>query len=218
MLDHVQNIRSGSQRPMWRAAAGWHIECSAMASSVIGARLDIHTGGEDLRFPHHDNELAQAEARRPAPHHLCLQLRWCKHTANSITVCTAVCSCAGTECRLACMAAWEHLLQPAPSTCRSPCSTSAVLRRALRLGPSPRTCECLILEVAGVLRGPQRGPCRVLMQWRQCGGRRSRGRRGWRALGQFLAALGAPVHRGAQNVQGAEKLHHHTVRCAAPQN
>lgn len=33
-----------------------------MASSVIGAHIDIHTGGEDLRFPHHDNELAQAEA------------------------------------------------------------------------------------------------------------------------------------------------------------
>lgn len=41
---------------------GWHIECSAMASSIVGAKLDIHTGGEDLRFPHHDNELAQAEA------------------------------------------------------------------------------------------------------------------------------------------------------------
>ena len=33
-----------------------------MASSIMGAKLDIHTGGEDLRFPHHDNELAQAEA------------------------------------------------------------------------------------------------------------------------------------------------------------
>ena len=42
--------------------AGWHIECSAMASNIVGQTLDIHTGGEDLRFPHHDNELAQAEA------------------------------------------------------------------------------------------------------------------------------------------------------------
>jgi cysteinyl-tRNA synthetase len=41
---------------------GWHIECSAMASAVVGGRLDIHSGGEDLKFPHHDNELAQAEA------------------------------------------------------------------------------------------------------------------------------------------------------------
>ena len=48
----------GCHRP-----AGWHIECSAMASEVLGPRLDIHTGGEDLRFPHHDNELAQVSRR-----------------------------------------------------------------------------------------------------------------------------------------------------------
>lgn len=41
---------------------GWHIECSAMASSVFGEMVDIHGGGIDLRFPHHDNEIAQAEA------------------------------------------------------------------------------------------------------------------------------------------------------------
>lgn len=40
---------------------GWHIECSVMASSILGESLDIHTGGVDLKFPHHDNELAQAE-------------------------------------------------------------------------------------------------------------------------------------------------------------
>lgn len=41
---------------------GWHIECSAMASDVVGSSMDIHTGGVDLKFPHHDNELAQSEA------------------------------------------------------------------------------------------------------------------------------------------------------------
>lgn len=41
---------------------GWHIECSAMASTILGFPLDIHSGGIDLRFPHHDNELAQSEA------------------------------------------------------------------------------------------------------------------------------------------------------------
>jgi cysteinyl-tRNA synthetase len=41
---------------------GWHIECSAMASDALGREVDIHTGGEDLKFPHHDNELAQSEA------------------------------------------------------------------------------------------------------------------------------------------------------------
>lgn len=41
---------------------GWHIECSAMAGDVLGDSLDIHAGGCDLKFPHHDNELAQSEA------------------------------------------------------------------------------------------------------------------------------------------------------------
>ena len=41
---------------------GWHIECSAMATDVLGDNIDIHSGGEDLKFPHHDNELAQSEA------------------------------------------------------------------------------------------------------------------------------------------------------------
>lgn len=41
---------------------GWHIECSAMASDILGERIDIHSGGIDLCFPHHDNELAQSEA------------------------------------------------------------------------------------------------------------------------------------------------------------
>ena len=41
---------------------GWHIECSAMATKYLGASFDIHGGGLDLRFPHHENELAQSEA------------------------------------------------------------------------------------------------------------------------------------------------------------
>ena len=41
---------------------GWHIECSAMAISALGETLDIHTGGQDLIFPHHTNEIAQSEA------------------------------------------------------------------------------------------------------------------------------------------------------------
>ncbi|GAQ85783.1 Cysteinyl-tRNA synthetase [Klebsormidium nitens] len=48
--------------PWGQGRPGWHIECSAMASDVIGDTVDIHTGGFDLKFPHHENELAQAEA------------------------------------------------------------------------------------------------------------------------------------------------------------
>jgi len=48
--------------PWGAGRPGWHIECSVMASEVLGSTLDIHSGGEDLRFPHHDNEIAQSEA------------------------------------------------------------------------------------------------------------------------------------------------------------
>ena len=48
--------------PWGNGRPGWHIECSVMASSVLGKSIDIHTGGYDLKFPHHDNELAQSEA------------------------------------------------------------------------------------------------------------------------------------------------------------
>ncbi|KAL8697568.1 MAG: hypothetical protein Q9224_002245 [Gallowayella concinna] len=58
---------SKSGEPSWPSPwgagrPGWHIECSAMASDVLGSRIDIHSGGIDLAFPHHDNELAQSEA------------------------------------------------------------------------------------------------------------------------------------------------------------
>lgn len=42
--------------------AGWHIECSAMCRSLLGDSIDIHAGGVDLAFPHHENEIAQSEA------------------------------------------------------------------------------------------------------------------------------------------------------------
>ncbi|KAK4565798.1 cysteinyl-tRNA synthetase [Recurvomyces mirabilis] len=69
--------RSGADFAVWKASKagepswkspwgegrpGWHIECSAMASDVLGKQFDIHSGGIDLAFPHHDNELAQSEA------------------------------------------------------------------------------------------------------------------------------------------------------------
>ncbi|NLA91396.1 MAG: cysteine--tRNA ligase [Synergistaceae bacterium] len=46
---------------------GWHIECSAMAMKYLGNTLDIHSGGTDLTFPHHENEIAQAEAATGKP-------------------------------------------------------------------------------------------------------------------------------------------------------
>ncbi len=46
---------------------GWHIECSALASHYLGDQIDIHGGGRDLIFPHHENEIAQSEARNKKP-------------------------------------------------------------------------------------------------------------------------------------------------------
>jgi cysteinyl-tRNA synthetase len=59
--EHFWETRIGPGRP------GWHIECSAMAMKYLGETLDIHTGGVDLAFPHHENEIAQSEAATGHP-------------------------------------------------------------------------------------------------------------------------------------------------------
>lgn len=58
--------------PMWKAPwskgrPGWHIECSAMARRYLGDTIDIHCGGQDLIFPHHENEIAQSECCNGVP-------------------------------------------------------------------------------------------------------------------------------------------------------
>ncbi|KIQ96722.1 cysteine--tRNA ligase [Lysobacter sp. A03] len=51
----------GWESPWGRGRPGWHIECSAMAAAHLGETIDIHAGGVDLQFPHHENEIAQSE-------------------------------------------------------------------------------------------------------------------------------------------------------------
>src|SRR3954454_11836469 len=53
--------------PWGRGRPGWHIECSAMAEQILGVDFDVHGGGSDLIFPHHENEVAQTEAARGKP-------------------------------------------------------------------------------------------------------------------------------------------------------
>ncbi|KAF9270643.1 cysteinyl-tRNA synthetase [Marasmius fiardii PR-910] len=75
-------LRSLSDFALWKASKpgepswpspwgpgrpGWHIECSVMASAIFGDNMDIHSGGIDLAFPHHDNEMAQSEAYHECP-------------------------------------------------------------------------------------------------------------------------------------------------------
>ena len=49
------------ESPWGKGRPGWHIECSVMSTELLGNRFDIHGGGEDLQFPHHENEIAQSE-------------------------------------------------------------------------------------------------------------------------------------------------------------
>jgi cysteinyl-tRNA synthetase len=65
-LDFVLWKHSKPDEPKWpsqwgEGRPGWHIECSAMSSSLLGEHFDIHGGGQDLQFPHHENEIAQSE-------------------------------------------------------------------------------------------------------------------------------------------------------------
>ena len=55
------------QSPYGVGRPGWHIECSAMSCALLGEHFDIHGGGADLQFPHHENEIAQSEAALQAP-------------------------------------------------------------------------------------------------------------------------------------------------------
>ncbi len=66
-LDFALWKAAKADEPFWfspwgKGRPGWHIECSAMSMHYLGKTLDIHTGGEDLIFPHHENEIAQSEA------------------------------------------------------------------------------------------------------------------------------------------------------------
>jgi len=66
-LDFVLWQAQASGEPAWdspwgQGRPGWHIECSAMATHLLGATIDVHCGGADLVFPHHESEIAQSEA------------------------------------------------------------------------------------------------------------------------------------------------------------
>jgi len=55
------------ESPWGAGRPGWHIECSAMSMHYLGLPLDIHAGGTDLIFPHHENEIAQSQAAYDRP-------------------------------------------------------------------------------------------------------------------------------------------------------
>ncbi|TFZ41793.1 cysteine--tRNA ligase [Soehngenia longivitae] len=71
-LDFVLWKKEKQGEPSWdspwgKGRPGWHIECSVMAKVLLGETIDIHSGGEDLQFPHHENEIAQSETLTEKP-------------------------------------------------------------------------------------------------------------------------------------------------------
>lgn len=74
-MDFVLWKASKQDEPAWdsewgNGRPGWHIECSAMSEQCLGERLDIHGGGMDLQFPHHENEIAQSECAHGGKHYV----------------------------------------------------------------------------------------------------------------------------------------------------
>ncbi len=71
-MDFVLWKKEKSGEPSWdspwgKGRPGWHIECSVMAKELLGETIDIHAGGDDLQFPHHENEIAQSETLSGKP-------------------------------------------------------------------------------------------------------------------------------------------------------
>ena len=134
----------GSGRP------GWHIECTAMAMTYLGATLDIHGGGQDLIFPHHENEIAQSEASTgEAPfsrywvHNGLLQLgedKMSKSLGNLVSVEEALAKYTPDSIRLYFLS--SHYRSPLSYTdegCEAMERSTDRLRHALRPAPEPET-------------------------------------------------------------------------------
>lgn len=113
--------------PWGKGRPGWHIECSVMASALLGESMDIHTGGFDLKFPHHDNELAQSEAYFNSDHwvryflhsgHLTISgCKMSKSLKNFITIQSALEHHTSRQIRLAFLLhSWKDTLDYSPQT------------------------------------------------------------------------------------------------------
>ncbi|XP_076856467.1 cysteine--tRNA ligase, cytoplasmic isoform X1 [Brachyhypopomus gauderio] len=118
------------ESPWGKGRPGWHIECSAMAGSILGSSMDIHGGGFDLRFPHHDNELAQSEAYFENDHwvryflhtgHLTIAgCKMSKSLKNFITIKDALANYTARQLRLAfLMHSWKDTLDYSSNTMES---------------------------------------------------------------------------------------------------
>ena len=127
----------GWSSPWGRGRPGWHIECSAMATELLGPNFDIHGGGIDLAFPHHENECAQSRAARPGSgfanywlhngYLLAEGRKMAKSLGNFITLDELLGAHPGEAVRLALLA--THYRQPLDWTTRGLREAESILRQ-----------------------------------------------------------------------------------------
>lgn len=129
----------GWESPWGYGRPGWHLECSTMTSKVLGKTIDIHTGGEDLVFPHHENEIAQSEALHGVPmakywlHNSFVQVsseKMSKSLGNFSTIDALLKEFSGDTIRL--FVLQKHYRHPIDFTLDSLKSTRTAMSRLLR--------------------------------------------------------------------------------------
>ena len=139
----------GWESPWGRGRPGWHIECSAMSRAYLGETLDIHGGGLDLVFPHHENEIAQSECACPGPsfarhwvHNGWLTVegeKMSKSLGNFITIRDALAEAPGEVIRLALLS--THYRHPMDWSAEG--LEKARLNLDKPLQRAAATCECV---------------------------------------------------------------------------
>ncbi len=125
--------------PWGRGRPGWHLECSTMVKHILGISIDIHVGGEDLVFPHHENEIAQSESWHGKPlakywmHNGFVQVnskKMAKSLRNFSTIQDLLENFSGDTLRL--FALQTHYRSPIDFTLESLAATKAGIMRLLR--------------------------------------------------------------------------------------
>ena len=157
----------GWPSPWGRGRPGWHIECSAMATKLLGPEFDIHGGGIDLVFPHHENECAQSRAACPESgfarywlHNgflLAEGRKMAKSLGNFITPDALLKSHPGEAVRLSLLAA--HYRQPLDWTVRGLCEAETILEHwwsvAYGTEPNPHPPEAVLEALRDDLNTPR---------------------------------------------------------------
>ncbi len=164
-LDFVLWKAAKPGEPAWESPwgpgrPGWHIECSAMSTHCLGAHFDIHGGGMDLKFPHHENEIAQSEAATAEPfanlwmHNGFVQIdqeKMAKSTGNFVTIRDALAQYPGEVLRYLMLAShYRSPLQYSPAQLQEAGQALERLYGALRELPDASPTADIVEEAEDV--------------------------------------------------------------------